>query len=136
MITRHNVLTKWAADWRKLSAWKRDLSLVEVEISNQAFPHRAGTCWSYEQRLVVYRGESIHGELYTLLHEFAHAATIGDGHGSLWQAVHADAIHEVTRIPIPSAADNYRILCEAGRDAVASWWKTSGNEMLWKMFGG
>ncbi len=136
MTLRERVLQKWLRDWRVLVAWRRDLSEVEVEISDKEYPLRLGTCWSEEQRLVVYRGKTIAGELDTLIHELAHAATIGDGHGDLWQATYAAAVEEVTGIPIPGGAENYRRLCQAGKLAVASWWKTSGNEFAWRLLGG
>ncbi len=132
-ITRTDVLNRWTKDWRTLKAWRRDLSEVEVEYSEKQHPLRLGTCWSHEQRLVVYRGATIQTDLDTVLHELAHAATIGDGHGVAWQEVYSDAIQEVTKIPIPSAVVNYRNLCSAGRAAMASWWVTSGNDFLWKL---
>ena len=133
MITRTEVLKKWTKDWRTLQAWCRDLSEVSVEISDKAHPHRLGTCWSHEQRLVVYKGSSITEDLDTLIHELAHAATIGEGHGLAWQSCYADAVQEVTGIPIPSAADNYRTLCQSGKAAVSSWWVSSGHDFLWKL---
>jgi len=132
-LTRKTVLEKWGADWRTLRSWNRDLSEVTVEVSDREHPNRLGTCWSHEQRLVVYKGDSIHGELDTLLHEFAHAATIGDGHGLAWQGVYAAAIEEVTGVPIPRAVNNYQLLCWSGKKAVKSWWVNSGHDFLWRM---
>ncbi len=132
-LTRVNVLEKWAKNWSTLKAWNRDLSEVSIEISDKSHPNRLGTCWSFEQRLVVYRGASISDELDTLLHELAHAATIGDHHGEAWQGVYASAVAEVTKISIPKAADNYQILCRAGKMSLQSWWTSSGNEFLWRL---
>ena len=132
-ITRTDILQKWTKDWRTLKAWRRDLSEVVVEFVDKVHPQRLGTCWAHQQRLVVYRGPSICSELDTVLHELAHAATIGDNHGALWQKIYSDAIQEVTRIPIPSAVHNYQLLCHAGEVAVKSWWVSSGNDFLWKL---
>lgn len=133
MITREQVLRKWARDWANLSAWARDLSEVEVEISDQVHPRRLGTCWAHEQRMVIYRGASIAVDLDTLLHEYAHAATIGNHHGADWQLTYATAIREVTGISVPSSVSNYRILCEAGSHAIECWWFLSGGDFLWKL---
>jgi hypothetical protein len=135
MLTREQLLTKWFKEWSTLRAWKRDLFEVEVEISDKEFPCRLGTCWSHEQRLVIYRGNDIAGELDTLLHELAHAATIGEAHGPAWQEIYAAAILEVTRTPIPTAANNYRILCAAGKAAMRAWWERSGNAFAVKLLG-
>lgn len=140
MITRANVLHSWHHRWSNLRAWKRDLSPVSVTVSDVRHPARLGTCWTREQRITVYRAVdaprfNAASELYTLLHELAHAAEIEEHHGLGWQRTHADAIREVTGIGIPSAANNYRVLVEAGREAVASWWRSSGNEFLLKMTG-
>lgn len=135
MITREEVLTKWFRQWHTLRAWKRDLSNVTMEVSDRQYADRLGTCWSAEQRFAVYRGRSTSGELYTVLHEMAHAACIEEHHGSKWQETHANAIREVTGIEIPKAASNYHTLCEAGRAAMKSWWVSSGNEFLLRLTG-
>ncbi len=135
MITRRDVLLKWAKEWTTLKAWHRDLSEVEIEISNHQFPDRLGTCWPVQQRIKIYRAPMITDELDTLIHEMAHAVMIYDGHGEMWQGCYSAAIKEVTGITIPQVADNYHILCEAGRAAVASWWTRSGHEFLWKLVG-
>lgn len=133
VITRKDVLLKWAKDWAKLKAWNRDLSEVQVTISDRTNADRMGTCWPMQQRLVVYKGSSMTDDLDTLIHEFAHAATIHEAHGPDWQHCYATAMQEVTGIPVPTAVDNYRILCEAGREAVHSWWVASGHDFLWRL---
>lgn len=132
-LTREIVLVKWSKEWANLKAYGRDLSKVEIEISDRVCQDRLGTCWTHEQRLVIYPGKSITDDLDTLIHELAHAATIGDAHGELWQKTYASAIEEVTGIPIPKRAGNYHRLCQAGRQAVASWWEASGNAFLWRL---
>jgi hypothetical protein len=133
VITRREVLQKWAKDWRTLKAWNRDLSEVQITISEEVHKNRWGTCWIMEQRLVVYKSPTIHQDLDTLIHELAHAATIHEAHGPDWQLCYATAIREVTGISIPKAADNYQILCEAGSAAVTSWWMASGHDFLWRL---
>lgn len=133
MITRAQGLQSWAARWRVLKAWRRDLSLVRVEISDESHMRRLGTCWSHEQRLVIYRGPSFVDELATLLHELAHAATIGAAHDERWQQVYAAAVTEVTGIAVTPVAYNYRVLDRAGEDAMRLWWRTSGNDRLWRL---
>ena len=81
MITRTQGLRAWADRWRGLRAWGRDLSDVKIEISDRVHNRRLGTCWTMEQRIVIYRGDSFVDELGTLLHELAHAANIGEDHG-------------------------------------------------------
>lgn len=139
MITRNEVLTKWFRQWHTLKAWRRDLSNVTMEVSDRQYSDRLGTCWPAEQRFAVYRGHTpkffAPGELYTVLHEMAHAACIEEHHGSKWQEAHAAAIREVTGIEIPKAANNYHTLCEAGTSAMKSWWVSSGNEFLLRLTG-
>ncbi len=135
MITRAEVLHKWFKQWHTLRAWNRSLENVVMNVSDIRHPDRLGTCWTLQQRITVYRAVDVPrfnaaSELYTLLHEMAHAACIEEHHGVKWQATHAEAILEVTGIGIPKAAANYQVLCQAGRDAVKAWWRTSGNEFL------
>ena len=132
-LTRDIVLTRWAGEWSRLKAWNRTLE-VSVEISDRQCADRLGTCWPTEQRLVIYRGRTIQGELHTLLHELAHAAVpASEGHSLKWQAIYAAAIQEVTGIPVPVAGDNYRIVNFTGIAAMESWWRSSGNEFLWRL---
>lgn len=133
MITREQGLLSWAARWRTLKAWRRDLSEVKVEISDRVYANRLGTCWSLEQRLVVYRGESFIDELGTLVHELGHAATIGADHDERWQETYAAAVTEITGITVVPAAYNYRTLNMAAKDAMRLWWRASGNATLWNL---
>lgn len=140
MLTRREILTFWFSKWATLSAWQRDLTPVAVEVSDRFNDSRLGTCWPMQQRITVYRAVqapkvALASELDTILHEMAHAATIDEHHSAKWQAVYSRAVTEVTRIPIPVMANNYHILCQAGKQAVASWWRSSGNEALVKMVG-
>jgi len=133
VITREQGLTTWASRWRTLKAWRRDLSEVKVEISDRWHAGRLGTCWSYEQRLVVYRGDSFVDELGTLVHELAHAATIGAAHDERWQDVFSGAVTEITGIAVVPAAYNYHVLNMAAKDALRLWWRVSGNAALWRL---
>jgi hypothetical protein len=133
VITRAQGLRTWAKRWSVLRAWKRDLSAVKVEISTKQHPDRLGTCWSLEQRIVIYQGESFVDELGTLIHELAHAATIGADHDHRWQSTFAAAVSEVTGLVVIPVAYNYRVLNMAAKDALRTWWKASGNERLWKL---
>lgn len=133
MITREQGLLTWASRWRTLRAWRRDLSEVRVEISDRVHANRLGTCWPHAQRLVVYRGNAFVEELATLLHELAHAATIDARHSEVWQRVFSDAVSEVTGIAVTPVAYNFRVLNSAAKDAFATWWRTSGNDRLWRL---
>lgn len=133
MISRAQGLLSWADRWRTLRAWRRDLSQVRVEVSDQAHPQRLGTCWSLQQRLVIYRGPSFVDELSTLVHELAHAATILEHHSEIWQEVYAAAVTEITGIEVVPVAHDYRVLDRAAEDALRSWWRTSGNDRLWRL---
>jgi hypothetical protein len=133
MITRAQGLTTWGDRWRTLRAWKRSLVNVKVEISDRHHAGRLGTCWSHEQRIVIYRGESFIDELGTLVHELAHAATIGADHDARWQETFANAVTEITNIPVVPMAFNYRILNMAAKDAMRIWWKASGNATIWNL---
>lgn len=99
MITREQGLLTWASRWRTLTAWRRDLSEVKVEISNRVHAGRLGTCFSRQQRVVIYKGDSFVDELGTVLHELAHAATIGSAHDERWQAVYSAAAHHLREPP-------------------------------------
>jgi hypothetical protein len=132
-VTRAQGLLRWADAWRNLRAWRRDLSLVEVVISDRAHPRRLGSCWDFQQRLVVYRGDSFAEELATVLHELAHAACIGGEHGEQWQATYAAAVTEVTGLPVVTCAEDYQVLCMSARDAVKAWWVSSGNDFAWRL---
>jgi hypothetical protein len=133
VITRTTGLNTWASRWRTLKAWRRDLSEVKVEISDRAHNNRLGTCWAYQQRLVIYRGESFVDELGTLVHELAHAAVIGAAHDERWQETFAAAVTEITGIGVVPLAYNYRVLNMAAKDAMRLWWRTSGNESIWRL---
>lgn len=133
MITREQGLNVWAIRWRTLKAWRRDLSEVKVEVSNRFHANRLGTCWAHEQRVVVYQGDSFIDELGTLVHELAHAATIGSAHDERWQDVYTAAVTEITGIAVVPAAYNYEVLNRAAKDAMRTWWFTSGNHALWNL---
>jgi hypothetical protein len=133
MITREQGLLTWASRWCTLTAWRRDLSEVKVEISNRIHAGRLGTCFSRQQRVVIYKGDSFVDELGTVLHELAHAATIGSSHDERWQTVYSAAVAEVTGIAVTPCAYNYEVLNAAAKDAVRTWWRTSGNAAIWRM---
>lgn len=139
-ITREDVLRRWFRTWANLPAWNRDLaSTVELVISPDRCATFLGLCKG--QKITIYRAVDaprFHAsmELSVLLHEMAHAATPTDpGHGVIWQVAFSRAVREVTGIGIPRAAENYRTLQRAAEVAFASWWRTSGNEMLLKISG-
>jgi hypothetical protein len=132
-MTRAQGLKSWADSWRTLRAWRRDLSEVEIKISSRVNATRLGTCWPHEQRIVIYQGESFIDELGTLLHELAHAATIEHAHGERWQETFASAVTEVTSIVVGPVAYNYRVLNQAAKDALKSWWWHSGNADRWEL---
>jgi hypothetical protein len=132
-VTRAEAIERWAANWRTLRAWRRDLSEVKVSVSNKIHSNRLGTCWPREQRIVIYQGESFIDELGTLLHELAHAATIDQRHGERWQETFAAAVTEVTSIVVGPLAYNYRVLNIAAKDALKAWWWHSGNADRWEL---
>jgi hypothetical protein len=132
-VTRAEAIERWAASWRTLRAWRRDLSEVKITVSNKINASRLGTCWDHEQRIVIYQGESFIDELGTLLHELAHAATIGAAHDERWQETFAAAVTEVTSIVVGPMAYNYRMLNEAAKDALKAWWRHSGNADRWEL---
>lgn len=133
MITREQGLMTWASRWRTLKAWRRDLSEVKVVISDRRHANRLGTCWSHQQRLVVYRGSSFINELGTLVHELGHAATIGAQHDEWWQEVYSAAVTEITGLVVVPVAYNYHVLNMAAKDAMRSWWVSSGNQTIWRL---
>lgn len=135
MITREDVLRRWFGQWSRLKAWRKDLSGVDLLISDEFKHSMLGTCNVLAQRVTIYRCNQVSfnaaSELDTLLHELAHAAcTIDHHHGVTWQRVYSEAVREVTGIAIPRAAANYMTLCRSGKAAVASWWRSSGNDAL------
>jgi hypothetical protein len=132
-VTREQGLRTWASRWRVLKAWRRDLSEVQVEISDRWHANRLGTCWAHQQRLVVYKGTSFIGDLSTLVHELAHAATIGAAHDERWQAIYAAAVTEITGVAVVPVAYNYEVLDRAAEDAMRVWWQASGNAALWRL---
>lgn len=132
MINQEQALRTWLERWRTLKAWKRDLSPVTVELSKRQPMTRLGTCWTYEQRIVIYDAP-LESQLATLVHELAHAANIGAAHDLPWQETWAAAVTEITGIAVVPSGDNYRIVNNAGRDAMLVWWKLSGNAMLWRL---
>jgi hypothetical protein len=133
VITREQGLRSWASRWRTLRAWKRDLSEVTIDIKATQRKDRLGTCWPLKQHIVIYLGEAFIGELGTLIHELAHAATIGAHHDEPWQTVYAAAVTEVTGIAVVPVAYNYEVLNMAAKDALRTWWRTSGNATIWKL---
>jgi len=133
VITREQGLRSWASRWRTLKAWRRDLSEVTIDIKATQRKDRLGTCWPIRQHIVIYLGESFGDELGTLLHELAHAATIGADHDERWQSTFAAAVSEVTGLAVTPVAYNYRVLNMAAKDALRTWWRVSGNEAIWKL---
>jgi len=133
VITREQGLRSWASRWRTLKAWRRDLSEVTIDIKSTQRKDRLGTCWPIRQHIVIYLGESFGDELGTLLHELAHAATIGADHDERWQSTFAAAVSEVTGLAVTPVAYNYRVLNMAAKDALRTWWRVSGNEAIWKL---
>lgn len=133
MITREQGLRSWAARWRTLRAWRRDLEAVTIDIKATQRKDRLGTCWPVRQHIVIYLGESFVDELGTLLHELAHAATIGANHDEHWQSTFAAAVSEVTGLSVTPVAYNYRVLNMAAKDALRTWWRTSGNATIWNL---
>ena len=133
MITRTQGIMTWASRWRTLKAWRRDLSDVKMTISDHVHAGRLGTCWSSQQRITIYKGDSFIDELSTVLHELAHAATIGAHHDEPWQTTFAAAITEVTSIAVTPLAYNYEVLDAAAKDAMQTWWRTSGNAAIWRL---
>lgn len=136
IVTREQGLRRWHQEWATLKAWRRDLSDVKLEVSKRSHAGRYGTCWSYEQRITIYDSQPFAGQVCTLVHELAHAATIGSAHDEPWQRVYAEAVTEITGIAVAAAAHNYHDLNVAARDAMASWWKRSGNAALWQLANG
>jgi len=133
MITREQGLRTWASRWSRLKAWQYDLSEVKIKVSDRSFPDRLGTCWSAEQRITIYRGASFVEELTTLVHELAHAATVGAHHDERWQRVYAAAVTEITGTVVTPAANNYRLLDDAAHRVMRQWWRTSGNQAIWNL---
>lgn len=132
-LTRSDIITRHANDWRNLRAWGRSLDNVRIEYVDREHARRAGTCWTYEQRLVVYRQARLSDQLSTLLHEMAHAVEISDSHGLAWQRRFAAAVAEVTGYVVPPAAEDYRIVNDAARDAMRKWWHRSGGLVIEKL---
>ena len=127
-MTRVENIMHWANQWRTLRAWKRDLSEVQIKISKRINASRLGTCWSTEQRITIYQGASLVEELDTLLHELAHAATIGAHHDARWQEVYAAAVTEVTGIVVVPVAYDYHFVARAGEEALKAWWQCRRQE--------
>lgn len=132
MITWEQGISTWAERWRNLRAYEGRVLQSLVTIRNVFFPERWGTAWSHRNEIAVYRSDRFSNDLDTIIHEFAHLAR-SVHHEADWQECYADAIREVTGIPIPRQANNYEMLVRAGREAMASWWKTSGNAFLWHL---
>lgn len=127
MITARDVVLRHVREWRNLRAWGRSLDNVEIEFSSRKTTRRAGTCWTTEQRVVIYTAHAIPDMLATGLHELAHAVEMLDHHGPAWQARFAAAVIEVTGCGMPRAADDFAVLDRAAEDLVRDWWDRSGN---------
>lgn len=123
-------MRKHFADWSALRAWGRDLSEVRVEYIDREYPDRAGTCWSRQQRIKLYRSRRVSSMLATLLHELAHAVEIEDDHGPRWQARFASAVAEVTSARMPEYSEPYSLLDRAAEDAIAAWWLRIGGKLI------
>lgn len=133
MITREQGLRTWASRWVTLRAWGRDLSTVKIAISDHMPADRLGTRWTHQQRIAIYKGESFVGELSTLVHELAHAATIEHSHGERWQVTYSAAVTEITGITVVPAAYSFEVLNMAAKDAMRTWWQASGNAAIWRL---
>lgn len=124
--------------WRNLRAWRRPLEEVKVTFRPRP-PHqnRLGTCWTVERRITLYLDpqDDVVCSLATALHEFAHAAAPADeGHGDRWRRLYAAAVEEVTGIAVAlEDGHRYREVTYTVRDALAVWWRVSGNEFAWRL---
>lgn len=128
MTSQCDIARTWAERWVGLRAWRVYLEDIDITVSDREHPRRAGTCWQFERRLIVYRQPRTIDMLATLLHELAHAATVGDHHGQRWQFIYAEAATEVTGIQVVSGVDGkFEVINEAVRDAMRAWWRDSGN---------
>ncbi len=134
MSTRDQIVRSHLERWRALKAWGRSISNVKIEVSPRAHAQRAGTCWSHQQRLVVYQQADICEMLSCGLHEMAHAVEIADHHGVAWQRRFAWAVGEATGYAVASGCeDDYHIMDRAAADAVRRWWRGSGHEFAAKL---
>jgi len=132
-MTRAQGIAYWHKRWSQLRAWRRDLSEVKIEVSDRILTARVGTCFS-AHRIVIYRGSSFVQELATLLHELAHAATVGrTPHSDCWQETFSSAASEVTGIAVVPVVYNYRVLDRAVEDAIKHWWWMSGEADRWEL---
>jgi hypothetical protein len=90
-----------------------------------------------ERRLTLYLDPGDHpvASLATALHELAHAAAPAqEGHGDRWRRLFAAAVEEVTGIAVAlDDGHRYREVTYTVRDALAVWWKVSGNDFAWAL---
>jgi len=124
-------LQVWAERWRGLKAWGRPLEEVTVEFRQRhAGNYATGLAFPTLRRIVVTAPDMTRG-LTTLLHELAHVAVPGnEHHGTKWREAFVGAVTEVTGVYV-TPVGSLRVLGDGVRAAVASWWKTSGNEFAW-----
>jgi hypothetical protein len=135
MSVRDNMVREQLERWRYLRAWGRSIENVEITVSAQRHAKRLGTCWTREQRLVVYQDNRITDMLATGLHEMAHAVEISDHHGVAWQSRFMSAVSEATGIQMPAACEDFHVIDCAAEDAVRRWWRGSSHSFAAKLLG-
>lgn len=139
MVTRKEAIKHWAEQWRTLKTWPCSLADITVDVRHSSKHHSTGRAFYMERRIVVTAGENMPDSLGTILHEYAHASRVRrvdrewTHHDDAWQAIYTAAVYEVTGIVVPPAFSDFRDLDKAARDAMASWWKNSGNEFAYKL---
>jgi hypothetical protein len=132
------VVRTWAERWRSLRAWGRPLDEVTITVKRRPNGGITGTGLArpVKRQVIVRVGSSLVDGLVTVLHELAHVAVPAqEHHGDRWQAAYAAAVEEVTGIPVAYGGEKAD-LDYAAHLALRSWWRSSGNEFLWKLAGG
>ncbi len=132
-VTREEGILAWAARWKTLKAWKRDLSGVTITVDDKIYADKIGTCYALKQHVVIHRASTFISSLTIVLHELAHAGTIGEHHNEPWQVMFAEAVTEVTGVAVVPVAYDYRVLNDACHEVMAGWWKRTGNDKIWRM---
>jgi hypothetical protein len=100
VITKTDILKKWAAQWIQLKAWGRPLE--EATFTFEPYKSgRLGCAWVTRRAIEIRETGSLQRDLATVIHELAHLAAPGsEHHGDKWRAVFCRGAHEALGVAI------------------------------------
>lgn len=125
MITKTDILKKWANAWINLTTWGRPLT--EASFAFKPYEKgRLGCAWTIRREIEIRETGKLACDLATVLHELAHLAVPGaDRHSDRWRVAFCRGAQEATGIAI-SDTGSIHMLDRQAESACQAWLVRSG----------